>query len=221
MIAAIKTQRELFTDRAGYASFDFDFVEIAIAAFDIAAEFKFWLLRGDVQRTGRSIASEQRALWTAQYFDALDWWQFGKRDACTRTEHAIDEHANGRLKTGVVARSTNAADRQNRTGCGGLASCSFQRWSKLLNAANVHNTGIGKLFAANNAYGERHILSGLVAAGCRHDDFIIGKRLVVGAGGGCFLFLDFAVLGERSRRRRNKHGNAGQQHMDGFHDVPL
>ena len=115
MIAAVEAQRELLGNRTSNPRFNFDFVQIAIAALDITTEFELWLLRGDIQRTSRSVATEQCTLWSAKHFDAFDWRQFGKRDTGARTEYAVDEHADGRFKTGIVASGTNTADRKHRT----------------------------------------------------------------------------------------------------------
>ena len=216
MIAAVETQGELFRNRAGHASLDFDLVEVAVACLDIATQFELGLLRGDVQRTGRGVAAEKRALRSAQHFNALDRGQFSQRHTGARTEYAIDKHANSRFKTGVVASGTDTADRQYCTGCRRLAGCGLQRRGKLLDAANVNDTGIGKLFAADNAHRQWHVLGGLVTAGCGNDDFVIGISIF-----GRLFGLDFAILGERRRCRRDKHGSADKQHMYRFHDVPL
>ena len=193
-----------------YVDRTLDAVEIAVAVGSIGETAKFVEIGpdiGDVQRTGRGVATEQCALRAAQHFDALDVDEFGKRNARAGLISAINEDADSRFKTDIVGGRTDAANSQHHRTGRQLGVRGREAGRHVGDLADADNALAFELYRADRGHGERNGLHVLGAAGGRHDDDIFVER---------FGFL-LGVL----RKSGGSHGGCTKcRHedlVDGFH----
>ena len=194
VVAAVDRPGDVLADRAGQLAAQDHGVEVAVAGFDEAAEFILRLLGHDRDHTGRGVLAEQGRLRPVQHFNALDHVEVGQGSSRTRTEHAVDEHADRRLDAEVVIAVAETADDEGGRR-GALQLANTQRGHHRLEIENVADLRTFDRLAAGHRHGDRHFLQGLLALGGGDDDLVAA-----------LLGLGLGVLRKGNARHRDGDG---------------
>ncbi len=138
--------------------------EAVIADVDLADEFRLETrLRGDDRdQAGRGVPAEQRALRSAQHFDAVQSAKLGQAHARASAINAVDEHADRAFEAGIVADRADAAD--SRHGCARFRRCGGdeERRRHLVQLPNVGRAGVPKRLRRHRADSHRDVGQRLV-----------------------------------------------------------
>ena len=114
--------------------------------------------RRDVQRAGRRILSEQRALGSAQNLDLLNVDEVACRDGGARIVNLIHIDAHALLQP-VVGETIGGAQASNcQCGVSGVGRQNLQGRHELSQLHNTVDPGVGELGARRNLQGDRHDL---------------------------------------------------------------
>src|SRR5215210_8393632 len=108
----------------------------------------------------RSVAAEQGALRTAQHLDPLDLAELVEADAAARAIDAVDEHRDRAFESRIVTDRADAADTGRAVGFG-AGRRHEQRWSKLVELADVRRSRVLHRLAGHRSDGDRNILQDL------------------------------------------------------------
>ena len=168
-----------------------DFVEIAVFRVHEAAELGHVRTDvGDVERTCRGVAAEQRALRPAQHFDPLDVDEFAQRHAGARLVGTVDEDADGAFEADIVRRGTDAAHAQHDRARSELGLACGEAGRQCRDLLDVDDALRFKLLRRDGGHRQRNVLHVLRTAGRRHDDYVVVPYRgsialgVLGKGGG-------------------------------------
>ena len=124
--------------------------------------------RDDVERAGRGVLAEQRALRAFQHLDAFDVDQIAKGQTATIAVDAVDEGAHGAFETRIVARGAHAADLERGIGCAARGRVHEQTRRDRLQIVNGVDVRLTQVIAAIRIDGDRHHLDVLRSLLCGH-----------------------------------------------------
>ena len=164
-------------------------IVIAISRVHEAAEIgQVGAAVGDVERTGRSVAAEQRTLRPAQDLDTLDINELTERHTGARLICAVDEDADRAFEADIVRGRTHTANTQHHRAGRVLRLRGREAGRDLGDVLHVHHALRFELGRADGGHGQRNVLHVFGALGRRHDDDVV-VRTGLGA-----LAIDLAIL---------------------------
>ncbi len=180
------------TERHVEAGIQAQCVVAAVAGRGIAAEALARLARDEVDRAAGGIATVQRALWSAQHFDAIHVEQRHRQDVGAIDVFAIDVDDDRSILGFVVGGRADAAHGDLHRA---LVLVQLHDRRDLVDVVHVGEAGIAQLLRIDHVDRDRNILDALLAVLRRDDDF-----------------LECGLFGRGREDRR--HGQRGDEHAE-------
>ena len=180
-------------------------VVAAIGAAHLQAEIVGQALGHILDRAAHGVAAIERALRTAQNFDAFDVIDVEHRTLRAVEVHVVEVDADALFKARNRILLANAADEGRKGGVG--AAAGFQRHVGHLfcQRGDVHRAGVGKLVAGQGGDGDRHVDQRFLAATGGDDDL---ARIALGR---CFGILSMNRRGGEADECACDQRSAAQQ----------
>ncbi len=143
----VQPYRQILRQGARGAAVDFIGLEIAVGAKSVDGRCEGGFRRRNADGAGRRVLAEERALRSAQNFDAVDGGEIGQRDTGTALIDAVDEEADRGFETGVVGAGADAADvgfRAPTSSTGRYRTARSERAASVLSRPRCRHSGSGR-----------------------------------------------------------------------------